>query len=221
MTEPFEEEQCGLLLGRGQRPAIELLVECCRETVHQITRLAAPAARFCFGHGEPVGKVDRFSLNGSSTPKDEDHPTSYENRPDQSYQEDTALRYDVRKSRPFLEIGKDIDGGENSHYFVHLPMTLAVLMPLVAGGAVFAWWRGWFDRRVWVIVLLLQAALAWSGFVAMNTGEAEEDRVEEIFDLFAGFAFPALIEAGTSRSTIDFGIWDLFVGVAFNTRPLF
>jgi uncharacterized membrane protein len=63
---------------------------------------------------------------------------------------------------------------------VHLPMALAVLMPLVAGGASFAWWRGWFDRRVWVIVLLLQAALAGSGFVAMNTGEAEEDRVEEI-----------------------------------------
>ena len=63
---------------------------------------------------------------------------------------------------------------------VHLPMALAVLMPLVAGGAAFAWWRGWFDRRVWVIVLLLQAALAGSGFVSMNTGEAEEDHVEEI-----------------------------------------
>ena len=63
---------------------------------------------------------------------------------------------------------------------VHLPMALAVLMPLLAGGVAFAWWRGWFDRRVWVIVLLLQAALAGSGFVAMNTGEAEEDRVEEI-----------------------------------------
>ncbi len=63
---------------------------------------------------------------------------------------------------------------------VHLPMALAVLMPLLAGGAAFAWWRGWFDRRVWVIVLLLQAALTGSGFVAMNSGEAEEDRVEEI-----------------------------------------
>jgi len=63
---------------------------------------------------------------------------------------------------------------------VHLPMALAVLMPLVAGGATFAWWRGWFDRRVWFIVFFLQAALAGSGFVAMNTGEAEEERVEEI-----------------------------------------
>jgi hypothetical protein len=42
-----------------------------------------------------------------------------------------------------------------------------------------------------------------------------------LIDLFAGFAFPALIEAGTSRDTIDFGIWDIFVGVAFYTRPLF
>jgi len=63
---------------------------------------------------------------------------------------------------------------------VHLPMALAVLMPLVTGGALFAWWRGWLDRRVWVIVLLLQVALVGSGFIAMNTGEAEEERVEEI-----------------------------------------
>jgi len=44
---------------------------------------------------------------------------------------------------------------------------------------------------------------------------------KHLIDLFAGFAFPALIEAGTSRKTVDFGIWDLFVGVAFYTRPLF
>lgn len=42
-----------------------------------------------------------------------------------------------------------------------------------------------------------------------------------IADLFAGFAFPRLVEAGTSRKTVEFGIWDLFVGVAFYTRPLF
>ena len=63
---------------------------------------------------------------------------------------------------------------------VHLPMALAVLMPLVAGGVLFAWWRGWFQRRVWVIVFLLQAVLVGSGAVAMNTGEREEERVEEI-----------------------------------------
>ena len=63
---------------------------------------------------------------------------------------------------------------------VHLPMALGVLMPLVTGGVLFAWSRGWFQRRVWIVVLLLQAALVGSGAVAMNTGEREEERVEEI-----------------------------------------
>ena len=63
---------------------------------------------------------------------------------------------------------------------VHLPIALAVLMPLVASGVAFAWWRGWFDRRVWVLVILLQAGLVGSGFLAMNTGEKEEERVEKV-----------------------------------------
>jgi len=63
---------------------------------------------------------------------------------------------------------------------VHLPMALAVLMPLVSGGVLFAWWRGWFERRVWVLVFLLQAALVGSGALAMNTGEREEERVEQV-----------------------------------------
>ena len=63
---------------------------------------------------------------------------------------------------------------------VHLPVALAVLMPLVSGGVLFGWWRGWFDRRVWVLVFLLQAALVGSGALAMKTGEQEEERVERV-----------------------------------------
>ena len=62
---------------------------------------------------------------------------------------------------------------------VHLPIALAVLMPLISGGVLLGWWRGWFDRRVWVLVFSLQAALVGSGVLAMNTGEHEEERVEE------------------------------------------
>ncbi len=63
---------------------------------------------------------------------------------------------------------------------VHLPMALAVLMPLVTGGVLIAWWRGWFDRRVWLLVFALQAVLVGSGALAMNTGEREEERVEQV-----------------------------------------
>lgn len=63
---------------------------------------------------------------------------------------------------------------------VHLPLALAVLMPMVSGGVLFAWWRGWLDSRVWALVFLLQAALVGSGALAMNTGEREEERVEQV-----------------------------------------
>lgn len=63
---------------------------------------------------------------------------------------------------------------------VHLPIALAFLMPLIAGGVASAYLRGWLDRRVWVIILLLQGAMFGSGLLAMNTGEAELERVEQV-----------------------------------------
>lgn len=56
------------------------------------------------------------------------------------------------------------------------------------------------------------------GFRAGGTWKRED---KHLIDLFAGFAFPALIEAGTSRGTVDFGIWDIFAGLVFYTDPLF
>lgn len=63
---------------------------------------------------------------------------------------------------------------------VHLPMALAVLMPLVAGGMLLAWWRGYFRKRTWSVVCLLQTAMLVSSLVAMRTGENDEGRVEQV-----------------------------------------
>lgn len=63
---------------------------------------------------------------------------------------------------------------------VHLPIALAVLMPLVSLGLVIAWWRGALQRRTWFIAIALQAILVVSGFAAIRSGEAEEDRVESV-----------------------------------------
>jgi uncharacterized membrane protein len=63
---------------------------------------------------------------------------------------------------------------------VHLPLGLAILMPLLAGGFAWALWSGRVRPRAWMAVVALQALLVGSGMVAMNTGEAEEDRVEAV-----------------------------------------
>lgn len=63
---------------------------------------------------------------------------------------------------------------------VHIPMALGVLMPLVAGGLLLAWWRNWLPRRGWFIAVALQTVLLASGVLALRSGEAEEDRVESV-----------------------------------------
>ena len=63
---------------------------------------------------------------------------------------------------------------------VHLPIALAVLMPLISIGLLAAWWRGVLPRRTWVIAAALQVLLVGSGLAALRTGEADEERVEAV-----------------------------------------
>lgn len=63
---------------------------------------------------------------------------------------------------------------------VHLPMALAVLVPLFAGGLALAWWRGWLPRRAWWVAVALQALLFASAVAATQSGERDEERVERV-----------------------------------------
>lgn len=63
---------------------------------------------------------------------------------------------------------------------VHLPIALALLMPALALLAALAIWRGVVPARTWAAVVLLQALLVGSGWLALETGEEQEERVEEV-----------------------------------------
>ncbi len=63
---------------------------------------------------------------------------------------------------------------------VHIPVALGVLMPLIAGAILLAWWRNWLPPRSWALAVALQAVLLGSGILALQTGESEEDRVEQV-----------------------------------------
>lgn len=63
---------------------------------------------------------------------------------------------------------------------VHMPLALSILMPLFAAGLAWAVWTGRVQPKTWLVVVALQALLVGSGFVAMNTGGAEEERVEAV-----------------------------------------
>ena len=63
---------------------------------------------------------------------------------------------------------------------VHFPIVLAVLLPLVALAALWAIRRGAPARRTWAIPVVVAGALTLSAWVALQTGSAEEERVEGV-----------------------------------------
>ena len=63
---------------------------------------------------------------------------------------------------------------------VHLPLGLALILPLLAIAALVAWWREWVPPQTWWVIVALQALLTAGAFVAMETGEDEEHAVEAV-----------------------------------------
>jgi uncharacterized membrane protein len=62
---------------------------------------------------------------------------------------------------------------------VHFPIVFMILLPLIALGALWAINRGSPQRRVWAAPVALAAALTASAWVAVETGESQEEKVEE------------------------------------------
>lgn len=63
---------------------------------------------------------------------------------------------------------------------VHLPIALAVLMPILGTVLWFALMRSWLPLRSWALAAGAQLLLLASGFFAMQSGETEEERVERV-----------------------------------------
>jgi len=97
---------------------------------------------------------------------------------------------------------------------VHLPMALAVLMPLVGAGLAVAWWRAWLPARGWVIAVVLQALLVGSSIAALRTGEAEEEVVERVVAESRIEAHEEAAEAFTIAAGVVLGLMVLALGAS-------
>lgn len=63
---------------------------------------------------------------------------------------------------------------------VHLPIALAVLLPLFAIGALWFIRRGARPRSAWGVTVAMAATLLLSSWVSLQTGEQQEERVEDV-----------------------------------------
>ncbi|MBW2290181.1 MAG: hypothetical protein JRG80_21335 [Deltaproteobacteria bacterium] len=65
---------------------------------------------------------------------------------------------------------------------VHFPIVFAFLSPVAAMITLWAIRSGRLTTRAWLGVLVLQAAVLTSGWIAEEQGEHEEERVERVID---------------------------------------
>lgn len=63
---------------------------------------------------------------------------------------------------------------------VHLPMALVALLPVAAIVALWAIHRGARPLHAWAVPLAFAVLLTGSAWLALETGEQEEERVEEV-----------------------------------------
>ncbi|GAO04207.1 hypothetical protein [Anaeromyxobacter sp. PSR-1] len=78
---------------------------------------------------------------------------------------------------------------------VHVPLGLAMVVPLVAAGLALALWRGALPRRAFAVVVALQAILVGGGALAMQLGERDEKQAETVIS-------EKLIEAHEERAEV-------------------
>lgn len=97
-------------------------------------------------------------------------------------------------------------------FFVHLPLALAVVIPLLSLGILIAWWRDWLPGRAWAIAVAFQLLLAGAAFAAVQTGEVDEEHVEEIL------VDEDPLEVHEERGESFF--WATLVGLALMAAPM-
>ena len=89
---------------------------------------------------------------------------------------------------------------------VHLPIALALLAPIFALGALIAIRRGARPVVAWGLATALVAALAVSGWVAIQTGESQEDRVEAVVPSAAMHSHEESAEGFLAVSLVVLGV---------------
>lgn len=103
---------------------------------------------------------------------------------------------------------------------VHLPLGIAAIIPLLALVAAVALWRGKATKKSWAVIAGLQAVLLLGGLVATKTGEAEEDRAENVVAESAIHEHEEAAEAFTLGAAVTLAVAATVLALPAKAAPL-
>lgn len=97
---------------------------------------------------------------------------------------------------------------------VHVPLGLALVMPLLLGALLWAVLTDRLPGKVWLLALVLQGVILGAAAVALRTGEQDEERVENRVGEARLEAHERAAQVFTVAAGLTFGT----VGLAFALR---
>lgn len=103
---------------------------------------------------------------------------------------------------------------------VHFPLALTVLLPVLV--LVFAWAikSGKMSKELWLVIIGMQVLITGSGYLALETGETDEDKVSAIVTkkIVHEHEEAAEIFVGTTVVSLVAGIVAWFLQPAFQDK---
>jgi hypothetical protein len=102
---------------------------------------------------------------------------------------------------------------------VHVPLGLALVMPLLLGALLWAVLTDRLPGRVWLVALVLQGIILGAAAVALRTGEQDEDRVENRVGEARLEAHERAAQAFTWAAGLTFGTVGLALALRNRRRP--
>lgn len=106
---------------------------------------------------------------------------------------------------------------------VHLPLVLTFLLPILV--LIFAWAMkaGKMNKELWFVIIGLQILITATGYIALETGETDEDKVSAITgkEIVHEHEEAAEIFVGTTVISLAGGIIVWFLQPAFQDKGRF
>ncbi len=100
---------------------------------------------------------------------------------------------------------------------VHLPLALTFILPALILVFIWAIRSGKMSREMWVVIVGLQLVITASGYIALETGETDEEKVAQVAGilLMQTHEQTAEIFVGTTVVSLAVGVVAFFLQVQF------
>jgi len=103
---------------------------------------------------------------------------------------------------------------------VHFPVAISVILPILSTLILYFIMKKSFSSQLWIIALVFQGLTVATGYLALETGEMDEEKVEKVLSkkLIHEHEEAAEIFVGASVIVFVLGVLSLFIKESYRSK---